>query len=168
MGGLDPRAEMSLDARRFILGQHLHHVARRMCRKCGCIWPTRRMICGTGPKRSWRELGLPPPFWAFAWAGGQGLARYVLDNPQMCARQESPGLRLRLRPCRHCRQDGGGGGGDMCADIDPFAGEAARLNAALNGVSLKTVQADLIGREPRADLLLGGRCVLRPADGRPV
>lgn len=27
------------------------------------------------------EIGLPPPFWAFAWAGGQGLARYVLDNP---------------------------------------------------------------------------------------
>src|SRR5690606_3851771 len=29
------------------------------------------------------EIGLPPPFWAFAWAGGQGLARYVLDNPQV-------------------------------------------------------------------------------------
>ena len=27
------------------------------------------------------EIGLPPPFWAFAWAGGQGLARYVLDHP---------------------------------------------------------------------------------------
>ena len=28
------------------------------------------------------ELGLPPPFWAFAWAGGQALARYVLDHPE--------------------------------------------------------------------------------------
>src|SRR5258708_33608399 len=28
------------------------------------------------------EAGLPPPFWAFAWAGGQALARYVLDNPE--------------------------------------------------------------------------------------
>ena len=27
------------------------------------------------------EIGLPPPFWAFAWAGGQGLARHVLDHP---------------------------------------------------------------------------------------
>ena len=27
------------------------------------------------------EMGLPPPFWAFAWAGGQGLARWLLDNP---------------------------------------------------------------------------------------
>ena len=29
------------------------------------------------------QLGLPPPFWAFAWAGGQALARYVLDNPDV-------------------------------------------------------------------------------------
>ncbi|MDF2688634.1 MAG: nicotinamide N-methyase, partial [Microvirga sp.] len=28
------------------------------------------------------EIGLPPPFWAFAWAGGQALARYILDNPE--------------------------------------------------------------------------------------
>jgi len=31
------------------------------------------------------ELGLPPPFWAFAWAGGQALARYVLDHPEVVA-----------------------------------------------------------------------------------
>ncbi len=30
-----------------------------------------------------QEIGLPPPFWAFAWAGGQGLARYVLDHPEL-------------------------------------------------------------------------------------
>ena len=28
-----------------------------------------------------QEIGLPPPFWAFAWAGGQGVARYLLDTP---------------------------------------------------------------------------------------
>ena len=31
------------------------------------------------------EMGLPPPFWAFAWAGGQALARYILDNPEIVA-----------------------------------------------------------------------------------
>src|SRR5215218_10297364 len=31
------------------------------------------------------EIGLPPPFWAFAWAGGQALARYVLDHPETVA-----------------------------------------------------------------------------------
>ena len=31
------------------------------------------------------ELGLPPPFWAFAWAGGQALARHILDTPKPCA-----------------------------------------------------------------------------------
>ena len=37
------------------------------------------------PRRSCDEIGLPPPFWAFAWAGGQGLARYVLDHPETVA-----------------------------------------------------------------------------------
>jgi predicted nicotinamide N-methyase len=36
-----------------------------------------------------QEIGLPPPFWAFAWAGGQGLARFILDNPELS----------RARPC---------------------------------------------------------------------
>ena len=31
------------------------------------------------------EMGLPPPFWAFAWAGGQALARYLLDHPHEVA-----------------------------------------------------------------------------------
>ena len=31
------------------------------------------------------ESGLPPPFWAFAWAGGQALARYLLDHPEAAA-----------------------------------------------------------------------------------
>ena len=39
------------------------------------------MICGSETEDELAEIGLPPPFWAFAWAGGQGLARYVLDNP---------------------------------------------------------------------------------------
>jgi len=37
-------------------------------------------------KKTEKELGamgLPPPFWAFAWAGGQALARYALDNPSL-------------------------------------------------------------------------------------
>ncbi len=43
------------------------------------------------------EIGLPPPFWAFAWAGGRGLARYVLDNPETGARQARARFR---RPAR--------------------------------------------------------------------
>jgi len=31
------------------------------------------------------EMGVPPPFWAFAWAGGQALARWLLDHPEECA-----------------------------------------------------------------------------------
>ncbi|ENR63786.1 hypothetical protein C028_01753 [Brucella abortus 63/168] len=51
-------------------------------------------------------IGLPPPFWAFAWAGGQGVARYILDHPECVAGKKGAGFRLRLRPCRYCRNEG--------------------------------------------------------------
>ena len=77
-----------------------------MCRSCSCISPMT-------PSRLWQlteeqlgELGLPPPFWAFAWAGGQALARYVLDHPETVRGQTRAGRRLRLRACRHRRDEG--------------------------------------------------------------
>lgn len=101
------------------------------------------------------ELGLPPPFWAFAWAGGQALARYVLDHPEI-VRGKSVldaasgsglvGIAAMLAGAREA----------LAADIDRFAGDAARLNAALNGVALETTDADLIGADVRQDLILVG------------
>ena len=49
-------------------------------------------------------MGLPPPFWAFAWAGGQALARYVLDNPALVRGQARARFRLGLGPRRHRRR----------------------------------------------------------------
>jgi predicted nicotinamide N-methyase len=43
-------------------------------------------------------LGLPPPFWAFAWAGGQGLARHILDNPDLVAGKHGARFRHRIGP----------------------------------------------------------------------
>ena len=60
-----------------------------MCPRSGCISPTRRMSSGSRTEEELAEIGLPPPFWAFAWAGGQGLARYVLDHPDSGARQDA-------------------------------------------------------------------------------
>ena len=66
------------------------------------------------------EIGVPPPYWAFAWAGGQALARYVLDNPDHRRGQARAGFRRRLGP-------GGAGGGKggrghvLAADIDAFS-----------------------------------------------
>ena len=101
------------------------------------------------------EIGLPPPFWAFAWAGGQGLARYLLDHPDLCrgARvldfASGSGLVAVAAAL-------GGARAVTASDLDPFAIPAIGLNAAANGVSdrVRAVQADLIGRDPGVDLVL--------------
>lgn len=100
-------------------------------------------------------LGLPPPFWAFAWAGGQALARYLLDHPEI-ARGKSvldvasgSGL-VAIAALR------AGARAAHAVDIDRFAIEACRLNAALNGVSLSLSDQDPIGAPAEADLILVG------------
>lgn len=101
------------------------------------------------------ELGLPPPFWAFAWAGGQALARYVLDHPDFVRGKavldmaSGSGL-VGIAAMR------AGASGALCADIDAFAGDAALLNAALNGVAIETTGDDLIGADVAHDVVLVG------------
>lgn len=101
------------------------------------------------------ELGLPPPFWAFAWAGGQALARYVLDHSDI----------VRGKRVLDVASGGGivaiaamkAGAASVCAvDIDAFAGEAALLNAALNDVQIAISSHDPIGAPTDADLILVG------------
>jgi predicted nicotinamide N-methyase len=101
------------------------------------------------------EIGLPPPFWAFAWAGGQGLARYVLDHAEM----------VRGRNVVDFATGSGlvgiaaamaGATGVLCADIDPFCAEAVRLNAAANDVTVAFTAEDLVGRDLGWDVVLAG------------
>lgn len=87
------------------------------------------------------EKGLPPPFWAFAWAGGQALARYVLDRPETV-------------DAKRVLDFGAGGGlvaiaamlagakSAVAADVDAFAATAARLNAAENDTPIETWTGD--------------------------
>lgn len=100
-------------------------------------------------------LGLPPPFWAFAWAGGQALARYVLDHPSLVA-----GLRVAdiASGCAIAAIASmkAGAAHAIAVDIDPFAAHAARLNAHLNGVKVDTSDEDLIGAAITADIILVG------------
>jgi predicted nicotinamide N-methyase len=81
-----------------------------------------------------QAIGLPPPFWAFAWAGGQGLARYLLDHPHtvrdkrvldFASGSGLVGIAAALAGAANVR----------CADIDPFCGAATALNATANGVA---------------------------------
>lgn len=99
--------------------------------------------------------GLPPPFWAFAWAGGQALARFVLDHPEQVAGQ--PVLDLASGSGLVGIAAALAGAGPVrAADIDPFAQAAVRLNAALNGVALETCGTDLIGTGVSEPVILVG------------
>jgi predicted nicotinamide N-methyase len=101
------------------------------------------------------EIGLPPPFWAFAWAGGQGLARYILDHPETVAGKSvidfasGSGL-VAIAACK------AGARSVLAVDIDPWAETAMGLNAGLNAVSITIQRADMIGVDIDADVLLAG------------
>ena len=112
-------------------------------------------------------IGLPPPYWAFAWAGGQALARYLLDHPETVA-----GKRV-LDFAAGCGIQGiaavkAGAARVEASEIDRFASAALRLNADLNGVALEIHEADLIGRQPAPwDVVLAGDvCYERPMAAR--
>ena len=101
------------------------------------------------------ELGLPPPFWAFAWAGGQALARYLLDQPKVTRGRDVLDMASGSGIVAIAAMKAGAASA-LCADIDRFAAHAATLNAELNGVTLQTTDADLIGTEIAQDLILVG------------
>ncbi|WP_267426303.1 methyltransferase [Methylobacterium sp. GC_Met_2] len=101
------------------------------------------------------SIGLPPPFWAFAWAGGQALARYILDNPDRVTGARiidfasGSGL-VAIAAARAGAQH------VTASDLDPFAMAAIRLNAAANDVAglIEPVSDNLLGTEPEVDLVL--------------
>ena len=101
------------------------------------------------------EIGLPPPFWAFAWAGGQALARYVLDNPDIVRGKNvldvasGSGL-LAIAAMK------AGAASAAAIDLDPFAAEAALLNAAVNGVGIEARAGNAFAAPPAEDVILVG------------
>ena len=100
-------------------------------------------------------IGLPPPFWAFAWAGGQALARYVLDTPQVVAGKQVLDFASGSGLCAIAAMKAGAAS-CLAVDIDPFALEAIGLNAAANGVEIAALQADLIGTDAGWDVVFAG------------
>jgi predicted nicotinamide N-methyase len=99
-------------------------------------------------------INVEPPYWAFAWAGGQGVARYILDHASL------------FRGQRVLDFATGGGIAAIAAaqaaatvvavDIDPMAVAAARLNAANNGVSIVAECRDMVGENVVADCIVSG------------
>ncbi len=119
------------------------------------LWQATEATLGT--------LGLPPPYWAFAWVGGQAVARHILDHPEIVR-----GLRvldfaagcglIALAAAR------AGAASVTAVDIDLFALAAIRLNAAANGLEIAVSGENVVGRPPGGtDVVLAGDvCYERP------
>jgi len=93
------------------------------------------------------EMNVPPPYWAFAWAGGQALARHLLDHPELVAGKavvdlgSGSGLTAisaMLAGASHV----------LAADIDPVSLAAIEANARANGVAVATTDRDLLAASP--------------------
>jgi len=93
------------------------------------------------------EIGLPPPFWAFAWVGGQALARYILDNPGVVRSKTVLDLASGsgLVGIAAMMADAAG---VIAADIDRFALKAIKLNSSVNNVVVTVCGEDLLDGSP--------------------
>jgi predicted nicotinamide N-methyase len=101
------------------------------------------------------QHNVEPPFWAFAWPGGQALARYVLDQPACVAGRRvldfAAGCGIAAIACALS-----GAGSVEAAEIDPLARAAIALNAAANAVEVTLSDSDVVGADCRWDLILCG------------
>jgi predicted nicotinamide N-methyase len=131
--------------------------------------PEVRLYLATEVVPLWRKTeeelekeGVPPPYWAFAWAGGQALARYVLDNSDT----------VRGRSVLDFGSGSGlvaiaaakaGASQVLAADIDAFAAAAIALNAETNDARVAVTTDDVIGRDGAwQTILVGDMCYERP------
>lgn len=145
---------MKTDPERFIVDNtsilsppHVPEIRLRLATEAHDLW--------LKTEEELEAIGLPPPFWAFAWAGGQGLARYVLDHPDVVSGRSvldfASGSGLVA-----IAADRAGAARVLAADIDPWTETAVRLNADLNGVELDFERQDLIGTDRGWDVVLAG------------
>lgn len=103
------------------------------------------------------EINLPPPFWAFCWPGGQALARYILDNPDIV--QSKKVLEFAAGGAVSGIAAAIAGATEIVAnDIDPIAIAAAEMNAALNDVVLTPSTENYLDRDTATgcDVILAG------------
>jgi predicted nicotinamide N-methyase len=125
------------------------------------IWQATEESLSRGP--------VPPPFWAFAWAGGQALARYLLDNPEVVAGREvlDIGSGSGIVAIAAAKA---GAARVVAAEIDPFAAAAIALNAPLNKVSLRIETRDLLDRAAAGwgVALAGDVCYEEPMSSRAI
>ena len=107
-------------------------------------------------------MGLGTPYWAFAWAGGQALARHVLDHPAEFFNRRilcfAAGSGLEAIACARAMA------ADIVAtDIDPMAATAMAMNALANDVAFTVSMADVIGTRGDWDIVLIGDALYEQA-----
>lgn len=111
--------------------------------------------------------GLPPPYWAFAWAGGQALARYILDNPELVKGERvldfATGSGIVAIAAKLA-----GAASVRANDIDPVAIAATNLSAEANGVHVRLSAEDLVGQPSHGwtVVLAGDICYEQPLAGK--
>ncbi len=113
-------------------------------------------------------INLPPPYWAFAWAGGQALTRFLMDHPEWVKGKTvldfAAGSGLSAIGAAKA-----GAAKVQAAEIDDFALAAIALNARTNNVAIDLVREDLVGSAPRWDVVLAGDvCYERPMAERVI
>lgn len=113
------------------------------------------------------EMGVPPPFWAFAWAGGQALSRWLLDHPEEVVGKRVLDFAAGSGLVGIAAMKAGAASA-LCADIDPFCGAAVRLNGEANDVPLTFTADDLLDAPPPdVDVICAGDvCYEKPMTER--
>ena len=108
------------------------------------------------------QTGLPPPYWAFAWPGGQAIARHVLDHPELVRGKSvldfASGSGIAAIAAAKA-----GAARVIATDLDDFALAAIRLNAAANAVTIAASAQDMTTGESACQVILAGDvCYERP------
>ncbi len=142
------RAAFVRDNTRILAPPHVPELRLHLADEATALWEKTEEELGA--------MGLPPPYWAFAWAGGQALARYVLDNPEIVSGRSvldfaaGSGV-VGIAAMR------AGAASVVSTEIEGFALAAIAANAALNGVAV-TARAEDTTAEPagRFDVVLCG------------
>jgi predicted nicotinamide N-methyase len=108
-------------------------------------------------------LGLPPPFWAFAWAGGQAVARYILDHPCEVAGKQVLDFATGSGIVAIAAMQAGAARA-LAADIDDFCAAAVTLNTTVNGVNVDYTAKNLLTADPPPVevILAGDICYEKP------
>jgi predicted nicotinamide N-methyase len=139
-----------------------HHIAVMACTRSmpTPLVPEITLLCAENAYDVWAftadgDESAPVPFWSFPWAGGQALARYVLDNPDVVAGKTV--LDLAAGSGLVAIAAALAGAAHVTAnDIDPYAAAAQELNAHANGVRVTPLMVDLLDQPTDVDVVLAG------------